>query len=151
TATSPLTAGPIITFFGLTTADNHVLPPTTTDAHGNPIYALDYGAGFFIVIEAKPGTSGRNPGVTTSDSDPNDPGARPDLQIMPNRDLGNGSPQVCDAGPAPPIGGVPGIDPPTFDITSQKVADVLNDFACRFADQTLAPCTLNARDIYGFV
>ena len=46
---------------------------------------------------------------------------------------------------------MPGINPPTFDITSQKVADALNDFACRFADQTTAPCTLTPRENYGFV
>jgi hypothetical protein len=135
TATVPLTAGPIITFFGLATADGHVLQPATTDAQGNPVYAIPYGSQFFIVVEAKAGTSRLPPGTILSNSDLSDPSARPDLQIIADRDLGNGSTLVCDAGPAPRIGGVPGINPPTFDITSQKVADALNDFACRFADQ----------------
>ena len=127
------------------------MQPTTTDSQGNPVYAFPYGAGFFIVVESKPGTSHKAPGVSVSNSDPTDPTARPDLQIEPSRDLGNGSALICDAGPAPPIGGVPGINPPTFDLASQKVADVLNDFGCRFANQTLAPCTLTPRENYGFV
>jgi hypothetical protein len=62
----------------------------------------------------------------------NDPNARPDLQILPSRALGNGSAAVCDKGPVPaPVGGVPSVAPPTFALT-QYVADVLNDFACRF-------------------
>jgi hypothetical protein len=151
TATLPLTAGPIITFFGLTTADGHVLQPATSDTQGNPVDVIPEGSQFFIVVEAKAGTSRRPPGTTLKNSDPNDPSARPDLQIIANRDLGNGSTLVCDAGPGHPIGGVPGINPPTFDITSQQVADALNDFACRFADQTTAPCTLTASENYAFV
>ena len=34
---------------------------------------------------------------------------------------------------------------------SQKVADALNDFGCRFDNNTLAPCTLTPRENYGFV
>jgi hypothetical protein len=130
-----------------------VLQPTTTDAQGNPIYERAIGAGFFIVVESKSGTDHRLPGVTLLNSNPTDPSARPDLQIMPNRNLGNGSTAVCDVGPAPdfPIGGVPGINPPTFDITSQTVANVLNDIACRFDNNTTSPCTLTARDIPGYV
>ena len=108
------------------------------------------GADFFIVVESKAGTSHRPPGTLLSNSDPNDPGARPDLQIMPNRDMGNGSAAVCDT-TAPLIGGVPGINPPTFDITSQTVANVLNDLACRFDNNTTSPCTLTSRENFGFV
>ena len=129
-----------------------MLQPTTSDAQGNPVYVSPFGAGFFIVVESKPGTSHRGPGLTLSNSDPGDPGARPDVQILANRDLGNGSAVVCDAGPPPLLlGGVPGIDPPTFDITSQTVADALNDFGCRFDNETTSPCTLTPREIYGFV
>jgi hypothetical protein len=153
TATLPLTAGPIITFFGLTTADNHVLQPLTTDAQGNPVYVRPTGVGFFIVVESKMGTSKKSPGLKRLNSDPNDPTARPDLQILADHNLGNGSAAVCDVGPAPnfPIGGVPGVNPPTFDITSQMVADALNDFGCRFDDNTSAPCTLSASENPRFV
>jgi len=116
------------------------------------VFEFPYGAGFFIVVESKQGTDHHSPGVTTINSDPNDPTARPDMQIIANRNLGNGSALVCDAGPEPqPLGGVPGINPPTFDLTSQKVADALNDFGCRFDNNTLAPCTLTPRENYGFV
>jgi len=127
------------------------LKPTTTDAQGNPVFAFPYGAGFFVVVESKAGTSHRSPGVLRSNSDPNDPGVRPDMQIISNRDLGNGSSLICDAGPSPPLGGVPGINPPTFDLASQKVADAMNDWGCRFDNNTLSPCTLTARENYGFV
>ncbi len=64
---------------------------------------------------------------------------RPDLQIQTNRDLGNGSPTVCDE----TTGGVPGIDPPSFSSDDQMITDALLDLACRF--QSLSandPCTL---------
>ena len=45
-------------------------------------------------------------------------------------------------GPLPaPLGGVPGINPPSFDPTSQFIANALNDFGCRFANNTIDPCT----------
>ena len=31
--------------------------------------------------------------------------------------------------------GVPGLDPPSFDLTEQNI-DILNDFGCRFVDGT---------------
>jgi len=121
---------------------------------GVPIYERDFGAGFIIVVEARAGSSGRAPGVKTLNSDPTDPSARPDIQIETDRDLGNGSATICDIGPAPnqPIGGIPGINPPSFDPASQRVADVLNDFGCRFDSHTASdPCTLSDTDIPQFV
>ena len=103
------------------------------------------GAAFFIVVEVKPGPGGA-PGRRVFNSNPDDASARPDIQILSNRDLGNGSVAVCDNGPLPdaPLGGVPGIDPPDFDPTSQEVADALNDFGCRFDVHTPdSPCTNN--------
>lgn len=130
-----------------------MLQPTTTDPQGNPVYVRVAGAGFFIVVEAKPGTSGRPPGVNLDNSDPTNPGARPDLQLIANRNLGNGSPTICDAPPNSPIGGVPGINPPTFDPGSQLVANALNDFACRFDLHVPSSqaCTLTPRENFGFV
>ena len=60
TATIPISVGPMITFFGLTWADNSPMTPDSTDAQGNPVYTLGLGqvAGFFIVVEAEAGTSG---------------------------------------------------------------------------------------------
>jgi len=155
TATATITAtasptptpvpGPAITFFGLATASGAALPSAGMDPQGIPIYSPLYGAGFIIVVEAKPGRSGASPGTKSLNSDPSDPTARPDIQIEANRNLGNGSAAVCDIGPLPnPLGGIPGFDPPSFDPTSQMVADALNDFGCRFAAHTASdPCTLS--------
>lgn len=100
------------------------------------------GTGFFIVIEAKPGSSGFAPGAIQFTDDA---GARPDLQLQSNRDLGSGSglgsAAVCDTLP-PDAGGVPGFNPPTFDPGSQAVTDALNDFGCRFDNNTGDPCIL---------
>lgn len=107
------------------------------------------GAGFIIVVEARSGTSGRSPGTVKFNSNPNDPTARPDLQLEANHNWGNGSAAVCDSGPAPafPLGGVPGINPASYDAGSQMVADALNDLACRFDSHTAAdPCTLDKND-----
>ena len=127
-------------YFGLTTADNWVLTPDDTDAEGNPVYTRPIGFGFFIVIEARPGTSGLLPQPMFQNSDPSE---LPDIQIEANQSLGTGagrgSSAVCDNGPLPaPLGGVPGINPPSFD---QTHANALNDFGCRFNNNTTAPCT----------
>lgn len=147
TPTLPPGAGPVITFFGLTTAFNTQLTPTL-DALGRPVYLRQVGAGFFIVVEVRPGDApgSQPPGTKVFNSDSADPGARPDIQILSNRSLGNGSAAVCDTGPLPdaPLGGVPGVDPIDFDPTSQPVADALNDFGCRFDVHTSDnPCTNN--------
>jgi hypothetical protein len=153
TATIPISVGPMITFFGLTTADNLLMTPDSTDAQGNPVYTLGPGvqAGFFIVVEAEAGTSGLLPSVQPT----NNLVGLPNLQIEANRDLGNGSAAVCDNGPLPdnPLGGVPGINPPRFDAS---VSDALNDFACRFdvgATSSNAACTIPNPDsgAFGFV
>jgi len=154
TPTPTLSRGPQITFFGLASASGHKLEPIAPE-QDPPVYATCSqpgscpGAGFLIVIEAKPGSSGKPPGLSTFKSNPNDPTARPDLQLEANRDLGIPTRAVCDKGPAPafPLGGVPAIDPPSFDPTSQNVADALNDLACRFDSHTSAdPCTVTAND-----
>jgi hypothetical protein len=150
TPTVPIVAGPQITFFGLATASGHRLTPVDVTPEGSPIYQPLFGAGFIIVVESKSGSSGKAPGVKTLNSSLTDPSARPDIQIEANRALGNGSAAVCDIGPAPnqPIGGIPGINPPSFDPTSQMVADALNDFGCRLDSHTASdPCTLTDNDI----
>ena len=130
-------------FFGLTAADNWVLTPDDTDAEGHPVYTRQSGYGFFIVVEARAGTSGLLPKPIFSNSSTSDPTARPDIQMEANQALGNGSLAICDVGPLPtPLGGVPGINPPSFDPTSQFIANALNDLGCRFADNTTAPCTI---------
>ena len=75
TPTHPPSIGPIVTYFGLTTADNWVLTPDDTDAQGHPVFTRPSGFGFFIVIEAKAGTSGRCPQPMFQNSNPSDPTA----------------------------------------------------------------------------
>jgi hypothetical protein len=100
---------------------------------GVPVYDRLVGSGFLIIVEGRRGRSNRQIGTVLFNSDPENPGARPDLQLQATRKLGNGSTLVCDRGPAPdaPIGGVPGINPPSYELT-QAISDALNDFACRF-------------------
>ncbi len=151
TATLPPVPGPEITYFGLTTADNHLIKPDAIDSEGVPIYRRQFGAGFFLVIEAKAGLSG-SPPDTRHFYTPSEPGSRPDVQILFSRALGNGSLEVCDKGPPPlSLGGVPGFASLTFDPESAAITDALNDIGCRLNDNTTAPCTLDARERPVFV
>lgn len=103
-----------------------------TTADGTPIFHRPSGAGFSIVVEARPGSSGTAVGtVTYRENGP------PDLQMLVSRPLGNGSREVCDRLP-PHAGGVPAVEPPVFD-DSPAVIDALNDLGCRFRDGTGQP------------
>lgn len=118
--------GPVITYLGLTRADDFEQLPSGMSGD-IPIFTPSFGFGFSIVVEAMPGRSGAQVAPSTFDS-PNPP----DLQIQVTRALGDGSTVVCDDMP-PFLGGVPPIDPPDFS-TDPTVADRLNDLACRFID-----------------
>jgi len=122
--------GPVVTFAGITRADGIEVEPVSVDKDGVPTYRNYVGSGFQMVIEGKPGLSNLEVGRRLFTYDPKDPKARPDLEVEVTRDLGNGSPKVCDRR-RPDIGGIPGINPPSFAET-QKITDALNDFACRF-------------------
>jgi len=115
----------VITFFGLTRADDILLQPSG-ESNGIPVYQPAFGFAFSIVVEAKPGPSRARVGNSTFATD------APDLQIQVTRPLGDGSSLVCDDAP-PTLGGVPAIDPPDFS-TTPSIADRINDFACRFID-----------------
>lgn len=127
-----------------------MLQPDATDSFGNPVYTRLSGAGFFIFVEVKPGSSGRPPGLTS----PSGSDGAPDFQVEATFDLGDGSPEECDIGPAPdlPLGGVPGINPPDFDVQRPEVLSALIDFGCRFDIHTPdSPCTNNIRDNPAYV
>lgn len=138
TVTATPALGPVVGFFGVTAADDSLEQPAAMDPSGIPIYQRNFGFGFSLVVEAQRGASQRPVGASTFTA----PGT-PDLQIQATRNLGNGSPAVCDNEP-PHFGGVPGIDPPRLD-DANSIADALNDFGCRFIDGTGAthgrPCT----------
>lgn len=131
TATPTPAAGPVVSFFGVASADDSLQQPTAKDPSGTiPIYQRPFGFGFQLVVEALPGTSQRSVGESTQ----NTAGGPPDLQIQATRDLGNGSTAVCD-GLSPTFGGVPGIDPPQLG-DPDAIENALNDFGCRFIDGT---------------
>jgi hypothetical protein len=142
------------------------LQPVGTTAEGIEIFQhpANTGAGFLVVVEARPGLGGATLGRCNMGYNEFDPGTRPHIQVLASQALGAGSPLVCDApreatqtgtgcGGAPPSfppldfseGGIPAIDPPVFDPASQTVADALNDFGCRMTFNTVdSPCTVTA-------
>ena len=142
--------GPEITFFGAAHADGTVVDPTEVDSKGIPTYNSIAGSGFIIVVEGKPGKSGGEVGRQIFKYVPDDPTARPDLEIESNRDLGNGSREVCDRR-KPNIGGIPGIKPTSFAET-QKISDALNDLSCRFETfiESDSSCTMDKNGDYKF-
>jgi len=116
-------------------------PTPALDEVGRRIFSVSSGSQFVLVVEAIPGLSLANPAKSLT---PIPPSNRSDLQIESNRSLGdNPTTMVCDKGPASQGGGgIPGIDPPSFDENNQVISDTLNDFACRFQVFTAsAPCT----------
>jgi len=143
--------GPVITFFGAARADGSTVQPQSIDKKGIPVYRSEVGSGFMLVVEAKPGQSGYAPGRRVFAYVPEDPKVRPDLEIETSRDMGNGSPEVCDR-KRPNIGGIPGINPPNFSET-KKISDAINDFSCRFETfiESDGSCTLNKNGDYSFV
>jgi hypothetical protein len=157
TETPPAEPGPLVSFFGLAGASNNLLPVIGTDGEGRPMYQPTCRNGFFIVVEGRPNANTGNivVGRRTFNSDPANASVRPDLQILADRDLGNGSTLICDhrgeMNAQPPFGGIPGnlLD---FNPSSQRVADALNDIGCRFVANTTAdPCTKNALGNASFV
>ena len=146
TPTTPL--GPRITAFGIATADGQIVNPAEVTDTGTPIFARNAALGFRIYVEAAPGPSRAPVGSTVLNSQPGDPTSLPDLQILVNRAIGNGSPTVCDQNK----GGVPGVSPPRFD-PDQMIADAINDLACRFAAATTRSfvCTYDTFETPKFV
>jgi hypothetical protein len=145
TPTMSLTApvGPVVTFFGLTRADDTLLPPSGTNPAGIPVYSRLDGFDFSIVVEGRPGVSGAAVGQCAFGKSNGQTGcvtdlsSFPDLQIEASNPLGNGSPAVCDNS-GPNAGGVPAIFPVSFDPTPTNI-NTVNDLACRFLDGTGVP------------
>lgn len=144
-------SGPEITFLGVARADGVKVQPNSVDKDGTPTYQTAIGSGFMIVVEGKPGGSGEDVGRRTFAYVPNDPTVRPDLEIEVSRDLGDGSVAVCDRR-RPQIGGVPAVNPASFAET-QRIADALNDFSCRFETfiESQSSCTVEANGDYSFL
>lgn len=124
----------MITFFAITRADDTLVASTDTTPEGLPIYMRPTGAGFSIVIEGGQGPSGSPVGRAAFLGNGT---SFADLQVEVSRPLGNGSPAVCDRSGSM-AGGVPAIDPPTFDEVPNVIAAV-NDLACRFVNGSDVP------------
>ncbi len=119
--------GPEIAYFGTVTANGFVQESIGVDEVGRPIFEQPFGQGFSIVIEVRPGLSGR---IGTSAF--SEVGALPGLQVILSRSIGDGSVAVCDVGsPREASGGVPAKVPFSFDDT-QDLRDAVNDLGCRF-------------------
>jgi len=122
TPTATVPPEPVITFFGVTNGDDHLVSPNPDPAEdGTPIY-LRPAYNFSLVVEARPGGTGAKLGNSTYN--PANPTSLPDLQVEVSNDLGNASPAVCD-------GGVPAVTP--FDFSAAEAA-AINDLSCRFKD-----------------
>jgi hypothetical protein len=104
---------------------------------------------FLIVVEARPGVNNQPVGQNLP---LNDEGVLPDLLIQSSRPLGNGSAAVCDKGPPPDIGGVPGFEPPNFNLESTTTRRAFIDFACRFQVHVRSDeaCTINSLGNFRF-
>lgn len=147
--------GPIVTQLGLARADDQPISPTATDDLGRPVVVSRLGSGLSIIVEAGLGTDRRPVGLRAYAES-----GLPDLQMLVSRDLGDGSPVVCDALP-PRLGGVPAVLPLSFDARPEVTA-AINDLGCRVNDGTGAPigrtsavaCTRSDRSGgggYGFI
>jgi hypothetical protein len=146
---TPIPIGADVTYAGVATLSGVPRTPVGTDTSGHPVYPVVLSRGFFLIVEAKKGPSGSSPATSVFDYDPNDPAARPAFQIESSRPLGaNPSAAVCDAA-QPKLGGVPAVNPPSFDIT-QPISDVLNDLGCRFSARTVPSeaCTGSAGSFF---
>lgn len=130
TATATPFTGPVISGVGLADSNGTFDDGVGTDAAGRRIFGRQSGSGFILFVEGRPGVSGLPVATNLLSTVRNAPIGRPDLQILVDRALGDGSPAVCDRS-HPAVGGVPAIDPPVLDLT-QPISDAMNDLACRF-------------------
>jgi hypothetical protein len=129
-----------------------LVEPDDTTIDGIPIFSRPNNFGFIIVVEGRPGSSGKPLSTFGTVDNQASGSSRADLQVRADRRLGNGSLTVCDLGPPPdPIGGVPG--PDDIDLGAwQAVTDAINDFACRFDvhNTSAQACTLDDLGNYAF-
>lgn len=132
TATPFSDEGPVITHLGLARADDRPLAPLGGDALGRPIYSIRLGQGVVLLVEARPGATGRPVGATGYSAS-----GLPDVQVIVSQPLGDGNPAVCDTS-APLLGGVAATVPLVFS-GDPAVIDAINDLGCRVNDGTGRP------------
>ena len=123
-------AGPTITHLGIATVSDFPVEPRPETESGRFVYEWLQGHGFRLVVEARPGSSGRPVGSEAFQYDPNDPTVVPDLQVLLSRSLGTGDALVCETEGEIGVPGIPALDfAPT-----RAVADAINDLGCRFVN-----------------
>ncbi len=162
TPTIPRPFGAEVVYFGIATGDGHVMTPIgqTNDPTPIPIFTFPNEFGMQIVVEARRGTDGAFPdtcgvfapgpgGVDVLTAPCSD--GRAAVQILTDRPLGNGHPDVCASTPGNPDG-VPAVPSLTFD-DSQMVDDAIVDLACRFQIHNSGDvaCTLDDMNNFAFV
>ncbi len=121
------------------------MTPVAVLQDGTAVFERSSGWGFSLVVEARPGGANTPVGMRTFRWDPNRPEVLPDLAIVSSQALGNGSGEVCDD-TAPLLGGVPAWLAALELPGSQRLADVVNDLACRFKDGSGQPRGRNANE-----
>jgi hypothetical protein len=116
-----------------------------------PVYRRQFGFGFLVVIEGRPGNSRRTLSEFGTDDFPTSPPGKADLWLISDRQLGNGSGEVCDEGPSignpnAVAGGVPAA-------TSFDDVAAIDDFACRFVFYNVdsESCTFDELGNFDFV
>lgn len=146
--------GPVITYFGLSHADDRPFVADAFDSHGRPVFTLRFGYGVNLVVEARPGLLRRQPGLNGFSQT-----GLPDVQLIASQPLGNGSGELCDIEP-PLLGGVPRTEPLEFRDDAESIR-AINDFGCRLNDgaggihgraSSMQACTVQgSAGTYGFV
>jgi len=143
--------GPEVTFAGIARADGKPIERDSVTRSGIPVYTNFVGSGFMMVIEARTGFSQLEVGRSIFRYEPDDPTARPDLEVQVDRPLGDGSKEVCDALP-PKFGGIPAIKPANFAETPE-ISAAINDLTCRFEvfGESEYSCTVNNAGEFHFL
>jgi hypothetical protein len=118
--------GPTITHFGIIDSFANPVAPLGFDPQGRPVFNHNIGRELSLVVEARRGNNGRNPGDFTVPQ----AGRDAQLQVILSNPLGDGAAAVCDTAP-PNLGGVPATIPLIFN-ESPATADHVNDMGCRF-------------------
>ena len=137
---TPRIVGPVITAFGVASADGRPIRSIGPEDHGYLTYVRPRAAS-----DLPRGSARHQPAAARHHHvqlQPGNPSVLPQFQILLSRAIGNGSARVCDNGPdAGNLGGVPAVVPTNFGGTQQS-SNAINDFSCRFDARTASSaCT----------
>lgn len=138
-STPPAGPEPEVSHFGLATADDQPLTPDDTDDEGRPVFVRSFGQGFTLIIEGRPGVTGR----AIAGSTYSDVGNAPDLQILASKPLGNGGEEVCEQDGM--RGGVPAVPDLDFSLDDPATIAAINDLGCRAYERMATPSTTCTR------